>query len=46
MNLSLKPIFKYFKRKIKNKIHFYYEKNLDETKKRYHFLKSGEDNFF
>ena len=43
---SLKPVFYYLKEKIKNKIYFYSEKIVNETKDKISFLKSGEIIFF
>ena len=43
---SLKPVFYYLKEKIRNKIYFYSEKIVNETKDKISFLKSGEIIFF
>ena len=41
-NLTLKPVFEYLKKKIRNKIFFYEEKIDENTKGKVSFLKKGE----
>ena len=45
-NLSLKPVFKYLEKKIKNKIYFFSEKITNKTKDKVHFINNGEMIFF
>tara|TARA_B100001057_G_scaffold499560_1_gene610710 strand:+ start:1922 stop:3112 length:1191 start_codon:yes stop_codon:yes gene_type:complete len=46
IRLSLKPIFRYLKEKISNKIYFYSDKITDQTQKKISFLNNSELIFF
>ena len=46
LNFSLKPVYKYLKEKIENKIYFFSEKITNKTKDKLSFINNGEIIFF
>ncbi len=46
LNFSLKPVYKYLKEKIENKIYFFSEKITNRTKDKLSFINNGEIIFF